>query len=116
MAEAAVLFVDSWKVLMKEVEVMRTRAASVETMLEGNAIALCERWGASAVLLKNGEIAVVEEAAKSPVDIASGGAVFVKLYEGGSLGRGRKRDLEWFIENVDKVYLGALQLHAHPHV
>ena len=69
MAEAAVLFVDSFKVMMKEIESMRTRAASVETMLEGNAIRLCERWGASAVLLKNGEIAVVEEAARAPVDI-----------------------------------------------
>ena len=86
MAEAANLFAESFKVMMKEIESMRTRAASVETMLEGNAIRLCERWGASAVLLKNGEIAVVEEAARAPVDIASGGAVFVKLYEGGSLG------------------------------
>ena len=116
MAQAEALFVKTYEVMKNAIDSVQSRAASVETMLEGNALALCERWGASAVVLKNGEIAVVEEAAKSPVDIATGGKVFVKLYEGGSLGHGRKRDLEWFIENVDKVYLGALQLHAHPHV
>lgn len=67
-------------------------------------------WGGSAVVLKNGDYAVV------PVDdpvSTEGGAVQVVVREKGTFaGRKLLRSAAWFKANVDAVHLGALSVEG----
>ena len=63
------------------------------------------RWAASAVLLKNGEVAIVP--AKDPVQHSEEDGWTIKVYSDGKFGpRTYWRNSDWVAENVADVYLG----------
>lgn len=67
------------------------------------------RWAASAVLLKNGEVAIVP--AKDPVQHSDEDGWTIKVYSDGTFGpRTYWRNSDWVAENVADVYLGILTL------
>ena len=91
------LFETTVAALRAELRTAERGRGGIEALLVGSAEELNERWGSSAVLLKNGEFQVVAAAAGKPVEVTAGGTVTVRLLEGGTTsGVPKKRGEKWF--------------------
>ena len=78
-----------------------------DRLFEGSTREMADRWAGTAVLDSAGKWHVVQTV--DPVqDVAPKRRV--KLFSGGSFGRGRFQDADWFKANAVKLYLGALQV------
>ena len=83
-------------------------AASLESKFKGSVETLQACWALSAVLLKNGTVEVVP--AGECVKVCNS-TVLVHLTDGGTVeGRKHWRDLAWFQNNAEAVWLGSLTL------
>ena len=80
----------------------------VSSMLTGGLdSAQAKKWPGSAVVLKNGEVEVIEMT--GGVRAVGDSALQIKLFSGGTLaGHGKWHDAAWVKENVEAVYFGAL--------
>ena len=87
-------------------------APELQELMRGgadNKAGMTERWAASAVELKNGEMVIVP--AKDPVAYSEDEGWAVRVIEGGKFGgRSHFRNLEWLKQNVAEVWLGVLTL------
>ena len=87
-------------------------APELEELMRGgadNKVAMTERWAATAVELKSGEMVIVP--AKDPVAYSEDEGWAVRVVEGGKFGgRSHFRNLDWLKQNVAELWLGVLTL------
>ena len=85
----------------------RDGVTGLERLFVGTLDEAKQRWAASAVLDNAGAWHVVRLSDHVQGD---GAARRIRLFSGGSLGRGFFRDAKWFQDNAVRIYLGALEL------